>query len=90
MCIEIAWRRLQTLSCHHAAKIGPVYGGTHRRPCVHVPEVIRENVEILGSGDEERIKARVLWYMDMHPMIFDAVLVSPQELAYEAQEASCE
>jgi hypothetical protein len=72
--LAAAWQRLQALSCAHASKL---YTGCslmrgHRR--VSVPEVIEENVEILGSSDEGRIKARVLWYMDTHPAIFDETL----------------
>ncbi len=70
------WQRLQALSCAHAAKIGPQYGlpinRRSRKPFVNVPEVIRENVEILGSCDEESIKHRIHWYITFHPDIFDA------------------
>jgi hypothetical protein len=66
------WRRLQRISCHHAAVIGPQRGWTVFHPCVYVPEVIRENVEILGRGTEEEIKARILWYVTFYPSIFSA------------------
>ena len=68
------WSRLQTLSCAHAMElwrngIATDWSRVTRR--VSVPEVIRENVEILGRGDDEEIKARVLWYITFHPGIFD-------------------
>ncbi len=69
-----AWTRLQALSCAHAKQIGPVYGSFGKRRYVHVPEEIKENCEILGSGDEERIKNRSLWYLTYHPALFAAVL----------------
>lgn len=62
-----AWARLQAISCEHAARIGRIGMRQH-----HVPEVIKDNCEILGAGDEEAIKARVLWYITYHPEVFNA------------------
>jgi hypothetical protein len=48
-----AWGRLQDVSCYHAFKIWEQTGkrkhSTRYFP-IRVPEVIRENVEILGKG----------------------------------------
>ena len=71
--LAAGWRRLQALSCAHAAMIGPQYGAFGRRRYVMPPEVIKENCEILGLGDEERIKARIHWYLTYYPRVFDAV-----------------
>ncbi len=76
------WQRLQVLSCAHSAKIGPQGGTWTRRGIINraVPEVIRENVEILGSCDEESIKHRIHWYITFHPDIFDACSKAGWEL----------
>ncbi len=75
--LAFAWTRLQALSCAHANQIGPVYGSFGRRRYVCVPEEIKDNCEILGEGDEERIKDRCMWYLTYYPALFAAVLQQP-------------
>jgi hypothetical protein len=74
------WNRLQALSCEHALRIyvagrkgvpAHIRRG-YCRPGTSVPGDIAENVDILGRGDDAELKARVLWYMDYFPDIFDA------------------
>lgn len=67
-----AWSRLQALSIEHAKKLGAQIGGSYRHRQHFPQEVIRENVEILGRGDDEEIKNRIHWYITFHPEIFDA------------------
>lgn len=67
------WSRLQALSCYHAADIYSKRTARYCRRGTSVPEDIAENCEILGRGDEEEIKARVLWYLDVFPKVFTAV-----------------
>lgn len=74
-----AWTRLQALSCAHnlelwlaAGKPRPIRG-SHIRRSIAVPEPIRDNVKILGRGDEEEIKSRVLWYLTFHGGLFSRV-----------------
>lgn len=76
--IATAWSRLQALSCRHAAQIhrasyGPVNNAHRSRymSSIGVPEVIQENVGILGRGDEAELKNRVFWYIMFHPAIFN-------------------
>lgn len=69
---QMAWSRLQAISCCHANQIGPRYN--FGRKSISVPDVIKENCEILGRGDESEIKARVLWYVQFYPAVFtDAI-----------------
>jgi len=72
-----AWTRLQCLSCTHALQLW-CDGATQRKYIrgVSVPEVIDENVKILGRGDEAEIKHRVHWYITFHPAIFDSCSAS--------------
>jgi hypothetical protein len=49
---------------------GGRYDRRGRRYGTSVPREIEENVEILGRGSEEEIKARVLWYVTFEPGIF--------------------
>lgn len=66
--IGLAWVRLQALSCCHSRRL--YQSRTNRwRGCI-VPAEIAENVDILGRGDEEELKARVLWYLDQEPAVF--------------------
>jgi len=68
-----AWRRLQRVSCDHAMALAgpkPFSSGRLNRRQIGVPEVIRENVDILGRGSEEEVKARLNWYVTFHPWIF--------------------
>lgn len=46
-------------------------GKAHRARRIGVPDVIRENVEILGRADEAELKNRAYWYITFHPAIFD-------------------
>ncbi len=65
------WKKLQSLSAVHAAQLGVRPGGTYRHRTHTPPEVIRENCEILGRGDETEIKNRIHWYLTFHPEVFD-------------------
>lgn len=64
------WSRLQRISLHHAREIycGSPHSKNPRR--IGVPAVIRENVDILGRGTEEEIKARIMWYLTFYPEVF--------------------
>jgi hypothetical protein len=72
-----AWSRLQALSCEHNARLfasGQLARMTPRGvrgKSINVNREIQENVDILGRGNEEEIKARVLWYVTFEPAIFD-------------------
>ena len=73
------WDRLQALSCEHANRLYAA-GRTHchtinrryRLPAVFVPDVIKENVDILGRADDAEMKNRIFWYITFYPDIFDA------------------
>jgi hypothetical protein len=43
---------------------------------IHVPEVIKANVDILGRGTEEEVKARIFWYVTFYPSIVNASTLS--------------
>lgn len=74
VCNPVAWRRLSAITQEHANRIGPCYIRMWPRPQISVPEAIEENCEILGSGDDERIKYRLHWYQTFHPELFASVL----------------
>ena len=80
-----AWNRLQCLSCEHSLSLWRS-GATRRKYSrgVEVSEDIRDNVEILGRGNDEEIKARVLWYLTFHPGLFDACSARGWELSAPA------
>lgn len=65
---KAAWQRLQRISCIHALALMPKKFGRPRS--IGVPQVIADNVAILGRGTEEEVKARNLWYLTFHPAIF--------------------
>jgi len=71
---KAGWSRLQRISCYHATKLFTESRGfnrlTQRLKPIPVPEVIRENVEILGKGTEEDVKARIHWYITYYPDVF--------------------
>jgi hypothetical protein len=79
---QASWTRLQKISCTHAAQLWqemhkPESMGhkpNRHNPGCYVPNVIRENVEILGKGSEEDVKARVLWYITYYPSIFTSAI----------------
>ena len=64
------WSRLQRVSLYHARELycGSSHSKNPRR--IGVPAVIRENVEILGRGSEEDVKARLMWYIAFYPDVF--------------------
>jgi hypothetical protein len=68
--LKSAWSRLQALSCVHNAELYRA-GKTRRWRGVSVDPEIQTNVEILGRGVDDEIKARVLWYIDYEPAVFD-------------------
>lgn len=57
------WQRLQATSISHANALGVKHFMGRHTP----PEVIRENCEILGRGNDEEIKARLMWYLTFCP-----------------------
>ena len=68
------WCRLQRVSCYHSTQLykSSAYylrAGVHRVGSIGVPEVIRENCDILGRGDETEIKNRLWWYCVYYPDI---------------------
>ena len=67
---QLAWARLQRISCHHARQMFAETYGVHQPRRIYPPEVINENVEILGRGDEEELKHRMLWYVTFYPQVF--------------------
>ena len=78
---RLAWSRLQRISIYHAGllyqsgSIKRQYCGRHRGQNLYqvsVPEVIRENVAILGRGTEEEVKYRLNWYVEFFPTVFSA------------------
>jgi len=87
--LRFAWNRLQKLSILHSNKlykdggfgVYPFYNKKTKTYDQYVspPEIIRDNCEILGRGNEEEIKARILWYLTFYPSIFDAILLENQE-----------
>lgn len=77
--LSAAWNRLQCLSCEHSVRIyvARKHGASASRARAYcrtgtsVPHDIADNVDILGRGNEEEIKARVLWYVQFFPDIFN-------------------
>jgi hypothetical protein len=67
---KAGWSRLQRVSLYHAAKLYSESVHAKNPRHVSVPEVIKENVEILGKGTEEEVKARIHWYITFYPEIF--------------------
>ena len=73
------WSRLQALSIEHANRIGPGYAshmirslGRHYQRQHIPPQTIVDNCDILKRHDDEEMKARVLWYVAVHPDVFQA------------------
>jgi hypothetical protein len=66
------WKRLQRVSLYHAAQLYSESRHARNPRYVGVPEVIRENVDILGRGTEEDVKYRLAWYVEFHPSVFSA------------------
>jgi hypothetical protein len=64
------WSRLQRISLHHASILPVRKCGTGYRRQIAVPEIIQDNVKILGRGTEEEIKARIMWYLEFYPSVF--------------------
>ena len=69
---KAGWSRLQRISIAHANAIGPQRCGTAYRRQIAVPDVIRENVDVLGRGSENDVKARLMWYLTFHPEMYSA------------------
>ena len=78
---NIPWLRLQHISCAHARQIGKCGHRQH-----HVPDVIQENVEILGKGTDEQVKARLLWYHSYYPALWGDAIDTVRPTAMMAQE----
>ncbi len=66
------WNRLQRVSLYHAATLYSDSRLSRNPRQVHVPEVIKENVDILGRGTENDVKARLMWYIAFYPNVFSA------------------
>jgi hypothetical protein len=80
----VAWRRLQHISCAHALVIGAHkssgrFDRRGRRYEIAVPEVIRENCEILGRGSDVDVKYRLLWYATYHPKLWERAVKEVSE-----------
>lgn len=75
---NVHWSRLQALSCEHnnrlyaSGVLADLTPSGVRGKSINVNFEIEENVKILGRGDDEEIKARVLWYVTFQPAVFDA------------------
>ena len=69
---KAGWNRLQRVSLYHAAKLYSESRHSRNPRQVGVPEVIKENVDILGHGTENDVKVRLMWYIEFYPNVFSA------------------